>query len=200
MADFSSRGVHDIVDIIDLSAHDPRLQGYSGLFSVGNYIFLVPYRNQEEPQNGQKGHGLVARIDMNEISSHSQTLTVDLGWRGNSETITAVNEPAITLGWKGLSVLDLTKTQRTQVPNASDTDLRGYYSGFGSGQYSYFVPFYNGIFSSKMSRLQALANWTLPIVVSDVNLQELNFAADRDRPDTYKGFQGGFASIWNSVY
>ena len=99
--------------------------------AVGNFIFLVPYRNTETPENGQRGHGLVVRIDMNEISQKSQNLHINLGWRGNVDHTTALSEPAPVIGWKGVTWLDLTKVQRTQVPNSSDPDLRGYYAGFG---------------------------------------------------------------------
>jgi hypothetical protein len=99
--------------------------------AVGNFIFLVPYRNKETPENGQRGHGLVVRIDMNEISQQSENLKINLGWRGEVDRTTALSEPATRVGWKGITWLDLTTTQRTQVPNSSDPDLRGYYAGFG---------------------------------------------------------------------
>ena len=99
--------------------------------AVGNFIFLVPYRNMETPENGQRGHGLVVRIDMNEISQQSEYLHINLGWRGDLDRTTALSVPATTVGWKGITWLDLTNTQRTQVPNSSDPDLRGYYAGFG---------------------------------------------------------------------
>ena len=40
---FASRGIHDLVDILDLSRHDSQLQGYSGLFS-GEWWQLVDDR------------------------------------------------------------------------------------------------------------------------------------------------------------
>jgi len=68
--------------------------------------------------------------------------------------------------------------------------------------YGSLVPFYNGKFSGKMARFNALANWDPDRYLdpSDVNLQELDFQQDRDRPYTYKGFQGGFSYIGNGVY
>ena len=53
-----------------------------------------------------------------------------------------------------------------------------------------------------MARFNALANWDPDRYLdpSDVNLQELDFQQDRDRPYTYKGFQGGFSYIGNGVY
>jgi hypothetical protein len=71
---------------------------------------------------------------------------------------------------------------------------------FAAGLYGYLVPFYNGVFSSKMSRFTAMASWDRPVEPATVNLQELDFQEDRDRPKTYRGFQGGFASIWDSVH
>jgi hypothetical protein len=130
LQDFNARGIHDLVDVIDLSRHDYRLKGFSGLFTIGVYIFLVPFRNANEETNGQRGHGFVVRIDMNQISPVSAQLNVNLGWRGEQETVQVLNQPAISKRWKGITFLDLTAQQRTQVPNASDPDLRGFYAGF----------------------------------------------------------------------
>ena len=59
---------------------------------------------------------MLVRVDMNHIST-----------RRNSEN-TYVQPSSI--GWKGVSYLDLTKILRTQIPNASDIDLRGFSGGF----------------------------------------------------------------------
>jgi hypothetical protein len=98
--------------------------------SVGKYLFLVPFRNTDEPQNGQRGHGLLTRVDMNQISYYTQSLFVNLGWKGQISVDSVLQEPATNIGWKGVTWIDLTVTQRFQTPNASDYQLRGFYGGF----------------------------------------------------------------------
>lgn len=61
-----------------------------------------------------------------------------------------------------------------------------------AGQYGVLVPFYNADFNGKIARFNAFKN------ISD-NLQELDVTVDRFRPGLYRGFRGGFASIWQGV-
>ena len=117
--------LRDSVDIMDLSQADPGLAGFSGIFSSGKYIYLVPYRNKHEPKIGQRGHGNVARVDMNYFSL---------------ETTVFVN---------------LQTTERNQIPSFADSDLAGFSAGFASGQYGLLVPFFNGIFTGKLCRFIA---------------------------------------------
>ena len=156
--------IRDIVDILDLKLVDNTLAGFSGLFSSGKYLFLVPFRNENEPINGQRGHGSIVRLDMNNF---------DVG---------------------GVTILPMTGTTRSQIPSFADEDLRGFSGGFGSGKYGVIVPFYNAIFSGKLARFIGIAD------DMSTNLQELNLVIDRDRPETYKGFRGGFVSLWQGVY
>ena len=72
-----------------------------------------------------------------------------------------------------VQVLDLT---------ATDPDLKGFYGGFASGGYGYFVPYYNGALLGKVARVD-LATF------SQVQVLDLT-ATDAD----LKGFYGGFAS------
>lgn len=55
------------------------------------------------------------------------------------------------------------------------------------GKYGLLFPFYNGIFSGKLARLDIL-QWN--------NLQELNLMQDVVYPNTFKGFRGGFVNLW----
>ena len=57
--------IRDIVDVLDLTQKDAGLSGFSGIFNAGKYIYLVPWRNEHLPYNGQRGFGLVPRIDLN---------------------------------------------------------------------------------------------------------------------------------------
>lgn len=57
----SSTNVRTIIDILDLSKKSTALAGFSGLFTSGKYLFLVPFRNAYEPSNGQRGHGTLCR-------------------------------------------------------------------------------------------------------------------------------------------
>jgi hypothetical protein len=93
-------GIRTMVDALNLSMIDTRLKGYSSVFAAGQYLFLVPYRNSYEPQNGQRGHGLAVRLNLNDF-----TLS-------------------------GIDYLDLTNTSRNQIPSFTDDQLRGFSYGF----------------------------------------------------------------------
>lgn len=93
-------GIRSMVNTLNLSMVDTNLKGFSGLFTAGKYLFLVPYRNEYEPRNGQRGHGHAVRLDMNDFSM------------------------------SGISHFDLTTTTRNQIPSFADTQLRGYSFGF----------------------------------------------------------------------
>lgn len=118
--------VREIIDILDLSKKDTRLAGFSGLFDSGQYLFLVPFRNAYEPSNGQRGHGLLTRLDMNSFSLD------------------------------GIIFLDLPTTTRTQIPSFADFNLRGFSAGFASGKYGLLVPFFNAKFNGKIARFLTL--------------------------------------------
>ena len=159
----SDMKLRDIVDVLDLKQVDSSLAGFSGIFNSGKYIFLVPYRNVNEISNGQRGHGKTVRVDMNIFDV------------------------------EGCSVLDLSVTTRNQIPSFADEDLRGFSSGFASGKYCLYIPFYNAIFSGKLARIIGLDD------DMSGNVQELNMLIDRERPDTYKGYRGGFVSLWQGA-
>ena len=67
-----------------------------------------------------------------------------------------------------------------------------------AGAYGYLVPYYNGVFSGKVCRFDLRASWSQPDAL-EVNMQELDLTQDYLRPNVYKGYQGGFGSIWNGV-
>jgi len=94
--------VRNVVDILDLSKKNTALKGFSGLFMSGQYLLLVPYRNAYEPQNGQRGHGNIVRLDMNQFH--------DLD--------------------NGVEYMDLSTTIRAQIPSFSDMNLKGFAGGF----------------------------------------------------------------------
>mmetsp|Transcript_8789 Transcript_8789/g.14972 ORF Transcript_8789/g.14972 Transcript_8789/m.14972 type:complete len:537 (-) Transcript_8789:143-1753(-) len=118
--------IRDIIDVLDLTQKDTGLSGFSGIFSAGKYLYLVPWRNFHIPSNGQRGFGLVPRIDMNIFDA------------------------------VGIETLDLPTSIRAQIPSFPDSDLRGFSDGFASGEYGLFVPFFNGIFSGKVARFNIL--------------------------------------------
>ena len=150
--------------VLDLTAKDPRLSGYSGIYNIGQYVILVPFKNSYEPKNGQRGHGLLTRVDMNAYD--------------------------VT----GISFVDLPQVTRQQTPSYNDKDLRGFSGGFANGMYGLLVPFYNGIFHGKLVRYNAIYG---PL---DVNMQELDLTHDRVRGQVYKGYRGGFVSLWQAVF
>lgn len=152
--------VGDMVDVLDLTQADPGLAGFSGIFNSGKYLYLVPWRNEYVPYNGQRGHGLVPRIDMNIFDS------------------------------VGVTTIDTSTTTRSQIPSFADIDLVGFSFGFASGQYGLLVPFYNGIFSGKIGRINAL---------SMDSVQEVDLMKDRWNPNVYRGFRGGFVNLWQGT-
>jgi hypothetical protein len=155
-------GIRTMVNTLNLSMVNTQLKGYSGLFTAGQYLFLVPYRNAYEPQNGQRGHGLAVRLNMNDFSP------------------------------TGISILDMPSTTRNQIPSFPDTQLRGFSFGFASGLYAFMVPFFNADFHGKIGRFQLLSTLS-------TDVQELCLTFDRKRPNLYKGYRGGFASLWQGV-
>jgi len=92
--------IRSIIDILNLAKVNSGLCGFSSLFSSGQYLLLVPYRNSYEPQNGQRGHGNLVRLNMNDYS--------------------------VT----GVEYIDLASTTRNQIPSFADTNLRGFSYGF----------------------------------------------------------------------
>eukprot|EP01032_Pedospumella_encystans_P011343 gene11343-13192_t len=159
----TSTNVRTIVDILDLSKKSTALAGFSGLFTSGQFLFLVPFRNTYEPSNGQRGHGTLVRLDLNRFSLN------------------------------GVIYLDMPSTTRTQVPSFADFKMRGYWGGFASGHYGVLVPFYNADFHGIVARVKTM-DPTL-----GTNLQELDLMVDYARPNVYKGYRGGFVSLWQGV-
>jgi hypothetical protein len=92
--------IRGIVDVLDLSQVNPALAGYSGIFASGQFLILVPYRNEYIPSNGQRGHGHAVRLNMNKFNQF------------------------------GVDFVDLTVTTRNQIPSFFDTNLRGFSFGF----------------------------------------------------------------------
>lgn len=95
----ANNNIRQIVSVLDLSQVTPNLGGFSGLFTAGHYLFLVPFRNSYTPANGQRGHGFVVRLNMNKFSEY------------------------------GVEYVDVSSTTRNQIPSFFDTNLRGYSYG-----------------------------------------------------------------------
>lgn len=153
----------DIVKILDLGKKDASLKGFSSLVNMGKFLILVPYRNTYDPQNGQRGFGTITRLDLNDFSAN------------------------------GISILDMRQTERNQVPRLADVKLTGFSFGMASGQYSIFVPFYNGGFHGKIARFQGTAS------DMSLDLQQLDLQYYRPRIDVHVGFRGGFVGLWQGV-
>jgi hypothetical protein len=54
------------------------------------------------------------------------------------------------------------------------------------------VPFFNADFDGKIARFLTHGDLT-------ANLQELDLMIDRAKPKIFKGYRGGFASLWQGV-
>jgi len=91
---------------------------------VGKYAILVPSDNGQIDISQRSKFGKIVRVDNDDFT---------------------VN---------GVTVLDLTTALRSQIPNLPDIDLRGFSGGLVSGQYGFFVPYFNGVrFSGKLVRI-----------------------------------------------
>ena len=196
------------------------LGGFSSIFTFGTSIFLVPYRSEFQPKNGQRGFGLVTRIDMNLYRDNIQPSAYDV------------------FSTSAVTVYDLPVTPRSQqFPPFTDVDLRGFSGGYASGKFVYFIPFFSGSFSGKIARIEipdsttssakssaisssktsqtavvvhsngsASVNtvnsnpYNIGKVVTSSTLQVLDLTKDREHEGLYKAFRGGFPSIWQAVY
>lgn len=95
-----SGNVRSMVNILDLAKVNSNLKGYSGAFTSGKYLILVPYRNAYEARNGQRGHGYLTRLNMNDFT------------------------------FNGVEYVDISVTTRNQIPSFYDVNLRGFSYGF----------------------------------------------------------------------
>ena len=139
--------------------------GFSDIFSTGHYLHLVPYRKDYEPRNGQRGHGLLTVVNMNNF-------TVKYG----------------------LKVIDLTTSNRNQIPSSPDNKLRGFITGFASGHYGILLSFFNGVFSGKLARYK---HEYIGASETEFDLQELDMSLHRQPYNkTFVGYRGMFASLW----
>ncbi|KAH9109137.1 hypothetical protein AeMF1_015756 [Aphanomyces euteiches] len=164
------------VETLDLTLVDPSLKGFMRGFAYGEYAILVPHRNGQNnvtPRRlnpSQKFHfGKIVRID-------TDVFTPD-----------------------AVDVLDLTTALRAQIPNMPDVDLRGFVGGGATGDYGFFVPYFNGVrFSgaSPTSIHKLTKDWSVGKVVR-VNLRTFNEVQVLDMTqldDSLRGFTGGILS------
>lgn len=136
----SGTNVRTIVDILDLSKKSQALRGYSGLFTAGRNLFLVPFRNAYEPRNGQRGHGSLTRLVQAFLCIDS-TVVFPAGSAALITVRTALPFLFLFRGYRlnlndfsisGVDFIDIPTTIRTQVPSFPDFKLRGYWGGFAS--------------------------------------------------------------------
>ncbi|OQR98636.1 hypothetical protein ACHHYP_08356 [Achlya hypogyna] len=119
------------VESLDLTLVDPSLKGFMRGFAFGRYAILVPHRN-----------GLTTELPVRLNKSQ----------KNNLGTIVAIDTDNFTPS--GVRYLDLTLALRSQIPNMPDADLRGFIGGGVSGEYGFFVPYFNGVrFSGKVVRV-----------------------------------------------
>lgn len=55
------------------------------------------------------------------------------------------------------------------------------------------VPFFNADFNGRVTRFKTMDDSL------DSNLQELDLMLDKVRPNTFRGYRGGFPSLWQGV-
>jgi hypothetical protein len=63
---------------------------------------------------------------------------------------------------------------------------------FVAGSYGVLVPFYNSNFNGKIARFKWVAGL-------GENVQELDLEIDALNPDMYRGYRGGWSSLWQGV-
>jgi hypothetical protein len=97
---------------------------------------------------------------------------------------------------EGVIFIDVSSAQRAQIPSLADTDLRGFIGGFPSGRYGVLVPFYNAVFSGKVARLRIFPPGD--DLTSDVQELDMTISHKLFERDVYKGFRGGFVSLWKA--
>jgi hypothetical protein len=120
------RGIGDMLDALDLSQINKQLAGYSSVVAFGKYIYLVPFRNVYDTRFGNRGHGLLTRVNMNSFNL------------------------------AGVDFVNLTTTKRKQIPDIEDIELTGFSGGMASGKYVLLTPYYNGVFNGKAARIDGL--------------------------------------------
>lgn len=159
----SSNSLRKLTTVLDLSYLNDSYRGFSGLFNSGKYLYLVPYRNYNQPSIGNRGHGNVIRVDLNDFTLN------------------------------GIQVVDTSAVGRAQIPNDTDVDLRGYSYGFAEGNYAVFVPFYSGVVSGKMGRIRLSNPYNLGASnFTDDDVQALDLTEYLQLPGVLRGFSGGF--------
>lgn len=169
------------VDFLDLTTYDPDLRGFSGAFSVGNQAILVPYRNRERANN-QGFFSKVVKVDLDDfrsveimdLSHRDQALRGFMGgfaygkyallvpysngrvgtnWQGRAEFGTVVRIDVNDFSIDRVKTIDLTTVKRQQVPDFALPQLRGFVQGFASGRHAFFVPYFNGVRSGLLTRV-----------------------------------------------
>ncbi|EQC38441.1 hypothetical protein SDRG_04150 [Saprolegnia diclina VS20] len=159
---------------LDLTTVDISLRGFMRGFAFGRYAILVPHRNGLTTQRPMR---------LNQPQKH------------NLGTIVAVDNDNFTPS--GVRSLDLTLALRSQIPNMPDADLRGFIGGGVSGEYGFFVPYFNGVrFSGKVVRVNLRTFGEVQVL--DMTQQQ----------DTLRGFTNAVfpqlatqtqTSLWNYV-
>ena len=137
------------VQVLDLTATDPGLKGFFGGFASADYGYFVPSNNGDS-------FGKVARVD---LATFSKVQVLDLtytdpdlrGFQGGFASggygyFVPYRTSFLSDGISGkVARVDLATFSEVQVLDltTTDPDLKGFFGGFASGDYGYFVPFNN---------------------------------------------------------
>ena len=173
------------VSVLNLALTDSELKLFMGGFTDGTYLYFAP--------NNVGTSGKIARVNVNDFSTVTVLNLTDLSpyFRGYAGCFTDgrygyfipsdngvkhgnfVRVDLTNFTTAGVTVLDLT---------AVDSDLKGFNGGFTDGRYAYLVPYYNGTYYGKLTRVD-LNNFSVSgVSVINVALQDSDL----------KGFVGGF--------
>jgi len=173
------------VSVLNLALTDSELKLFIGGFTDGTYLYFAP--------NNVGTSGKIARVNVNDFSTVTVLNLTDLSpyFRGYAGCFTDgrygyfipsdngvkhgnfVRVDLTNFTTAGVTVLDLT---------AVDSDLKGFNGGFTDGRYAYLVPYYNGTYYGKLTRVD-LNNFSVSgVSVINVALQDSDL----------KGFVGGF--------
>ena len=164
LAAINNGSLSDLLTVVDLATIYSPLRGFSSLFNAGKFLYLVPYRDSVRVANGQRGHGHVVRVDLNDFSTF------------------------------GVEFIDMSTSKRAQLPSDPDIDLRGFSGGFSAGNYAIFSPFYDGKISGKVGRVRLTLPFNpLNTSFTSADVQVLDLTLATELPNVLKGFRAGFS-------
>jgi hypothetical protein len=175
------------VSLLNLTAIDSGLFGFSGGFTDGRYGYLVPM---------YFSGGKAVRIDLSDFSANGVTIldwtTIDNSLVGFSSGFTDGRYGYYVPSWNSSSVphgrvvrIDLNNFSLSGVTildlTTVEPDLKGFGGGFSDGQYAYFVPGYPGL--GKVARIDQ----------KDFTAQGVDWIDLAVHDPSLRGFWGGFS-------